>query len=610
MTIYSKEDYRRKIKGNVVPAGGAGKLYGENELPEEWDYEPEVLDDDFLDPTVLAARQAQLIGVKPSQFVEFAIKLPDKENQTTVPFSFAERNYLRLPYDTKNKRVLFKCGRQVEKSTLLGNRCLAYCCIINAFTVLYVSPTNTQTKVFSRDRLKEPIETSGVIGAWTTSKLSDSVFEKQFINRSKITLRYAYHTADRVRGIPADMILIDEIQDIITDNIPVIEECASHSTKFQIYIYSGTPKSLDNTIEKYWANHSTQNEWVVPCDKHGLPKDPGSWHWNVLGEDHISSKGLICDKCGSLINPRHPSAQWASMNPGVLKKLKKPYEGYRIPQLMVPWIPWTEILDKQAKYSRSQFYNEVLGLSFDAGTRPLTQADVMQCCDPNLRMTHETHKQIKAALGGSSAVYAGIDWGTGEGSFTVLSLGAYLNDIFTIFYVHRFEGQEIEPQIQLDKIQRLIDSWNIKLIATDYGGGFYQNDVLTRRYGKDRILKYQYSQPSQKIKWEPGLKRFLVHRTEVMSDIFSAIKRSDGVKGKIFRFPKWEEFEEPFGADLLNIFSEYNEQLRQVQYKKSPDRTDDTFHSILLCFIGSLIMHPRFDILNPNDRTNAGFSDD
>jgi hypothetical protein len=598
MQVVTSQEYRLRDSNRVV------MWNGEREPVEEWDVEPEV-PEEYADLDELARRQHEIINITPSQFVEFGVKLPDKTNQKHIPFDFTQRRYLRLPYDTPSKRTLYKCGRQVEKSTLLGNKTLAYCCIINSFNVLYVSPTNQQTKTFSRDRLKEPIETSDILKSWTTTKLSDNVFEKQFINRSKITLRYAYHHADRVRGIPADMIEIDELQDINTDNIPIIEECASHSP-YKYFIYSGTPKSLDNAIEKYWNDFSTQNEWVVPCERHGTPNDPGSWHWNVLAEEHIGNKGLICDKCGELINPMHPMAQWASMNPDIRRPASEggmgddAFEGFRIPQLMVPWLQWDDILVKQQTYPRGRFYNEVLGLSYDSGTRPLTQQDIIDNCRPGLFMSPEMLMEIKNRIGGSAHVFAGIDWGTGEGSYTVISLAAYLEGIFTVFYVHRFEGQEIEPPVQLGIIEEMIKSWNIEVVGVDYGGGFDRNDHLMRKFGQGRIWKYQYSQPGTKVKWDGDLKRHLIHRTEVMSDMFNAIKRRN-----VFRFSDWTTFKEPFGQDFLNIFSEYNEQTRQIEYKHAPDRTDDTFHSILLCFLASMLRIPRLDVLNPNSRTGS-----
>lgn len=173
------------------------------------------------------------------------------------------------------------------------------------------------------------------------------------------------------------MILIDEIQDILTDNIPVIEECASHS-EHKLMRYSGTPKSLDNTIEKYWADMSTQNEWMVPCDRCN--------NWNELGENNIGKKGPICGKCGAPIHVRHERSQWAANQPITPENEDRvSYEGFRIPQIMVPWIVdseegWKDILLKQEQYSRARFHNEVLGLSFDMGTRPLKQNHIESCC--------------------------------------------------------------------------------------------------------------------------------------------------------------------------------------------------------------------------------------
>ena len=129
-----------------------------------------------------------------------------------------------------------------------------------------------------------------------------------------------------------------------------------HHSQYDFRIYSGTPKSLDNTISYYWNNFSTKNEWVIPCDKCG----GGDYRkWNVIEEESIGDEGLICTKCGNRINPDHPDAKWASMrsntwlsNPPV----NNPYEGYRIPQVIAPWINWASILDKRRVYNRAQFY--------------------------------------------------------------------------------------------------------------------------------------------------------------------------------------------------------------------------------------------------------------
>ena len=637
-------------------------------------------------------------------------------------------------------------GVVTHNSTLLGNKAITYSCLINGFRTLYVSPSSTQTKTFSQDRIKDPLETSTVLRAFTTTALQQNVFEKQFSNRSKITLRYAFLNADRcaigstrvhftdgsvaslhdiyenfesyrgrwvwsadrealavvparledavdqgkrsvvtvrledgavttctpnqplltwagwkkveeltvgtfvavprksehgacatspveeyrlawarieeicpagiqqtydltigttenymvdglfihnTRGIPGWGLMIDELQDILGDSIPIIEQCLSHAPeRWKRKVYAGTPKSFDNILEEYRTKYSTQGEWVVPCDAHG---GEAGRYWNILAEKNIGKKGLICERCGGPINPQHPDAQWANM------VAKADFEGYRIPQLMVPWRSWDEILLDYRRYPRDKFYNEVLGLSYDSGMRPLSWAQIQQCCHPQVTMHADMLKKYRAAAYGNH-IYAGLDWGTGENSYTVLALGMYVGAKFRIFYIHRFEGEETDPVIQMDIICRTLKEFNVRIIGADYGGGFNANDRLIREFGVQRVQKYQYlGRCRKKVEFEPRLRRWKVFRTEVMSDVFNAIKRNQ------LEFPRVEEFREPFAQDMLNIFSEYNETLRMTQYSHGKDRPDDSFHAIVYCLLASMIMQPRPDIISPNrEEPNQG----
>ena len=484
-------------------------------------------------------------------------------------------------------------GFITHNSTTLGNRLLCYSALTNNFRSLYVAPSAEQAKVFSNDRIKDVIDSSPMLRSYTSSKINQAVFFKKFINYSQIRLRYAYLTADRVRGIPADMVLIDELQDILVDNIPVIEQCAFHSS-YKLFLYSGTPKSVDNTIAHYWSEFSTQNEWVVPCERHGLPSDPGTWHWNVLTESNIGSLGLICDKCGELINARHPKAQWAALQPMTEdNKDKVTFEGYRVPQIMVPWVDWEEVTVAQEQYSRAQFMNEKLGMSYDSGVRPITRAQLQAICRPELEMGDIEQFRILAQ---GRSIYAGIDWGPGESaSYTHVSFGGYLGSgNFTIFWCHRFTGQDLDPERQLDLVTQMCSQLQVRIIGVDYGGGFYPNDKLIKRFGAHKVMKYQYNpRQKKKIYWEPNLKRWMTHRTEVMSDLFNAMK------AKKIDLPRWEDYKEPHGQDVLNIFTEYNERLRMSEYKKQPGKTDDAFHSHLLCLLAACLENPRPDIFAP-----------
>lgn len=940
-------------------------------------WSPETYEEDLIFSSAVNTNASRISQLRPSQFTEFAFRMPrefkEVENETEeewearikaledakqdlnfAPFSFEERPYMRRIYDTPARRVLLMCARQVEKSTLLGNIALCYMSLVPSFKLLYVNSSATQAKTFSNDRVKEPIETSPVLKKFTTQMLSSNILEKQFVNRSKITMRYAFLNADRTRGIPATGLEIDEFQDVLASNIPVIEQCTAHANpRHKRFWYAGTPKSLDNNIEKYWADRSTQNQWVVPHDCKG---GEGGRHWNILGEGNIGKRSLVCNnvKCKQPIHPMADGATWGSQQKMTIDKATgKPvgrvqFDGYRIPQLMVPWKPWSEIVNDYETYPRDKFYNEVLGISFDSGLRPLTRAHIQSNCNDDVRMS-DVEKYRSLAYG--QPVWAGLDWGchdeetriltkdgfkffrdltdddlvaqwdpgtramtfvkpkartvrawdqpllhfktkagldlmvththrmrttvanrhqwvtesagetaerggninfvghvdwtgaeeesftlpplekspgfsgagvcefkmddwlellgylitegglcrdgarysclkmsqrrsvneetyqkiqsclermrvpfkafpnekttdvnwtiygkqfwqwyqmnvgvtssekriprqflslskrqlrilfdalvagdgylderdgctggafystskklcedfqelcirlglrcivrqhkpaegnraerwramfseggdyyfgtpsekvervpykgkvyccavdsgyivterngcisyqgnTGENTYTVITLATYIGMKFRVFYWHRFEGEENDPPIQLAKICELIEYFNVAMIGADYGGGFDRNDHLTRKFGPDRLMKFQYMARAQKkVALNTKLGRYQVARTEVMSDIFNAIKRAN-----CFEFPRWAELEKPHAEDMLNIFSEYNEKIRMIQYTHNYDNTDDSFHSLLYCFLASMRHRPRPDIIIPRREVNG-----
>lgn len=583
-----EDEWERPLSDEELQAAEVGKVF--------WNPEEEYAENPFVVQKALHRLPAKA-RVRPSKFAEYGFYYPS-DDLSYKPFTFEGRRHMKRIYDTSAKRLLLICGRQVEKSTLIGNIALTYMCMVPGYRVLYVSPSATQTKTFSADRIREPLETSPVLKRFTTRMLSSNILEKQFVNRSRITLRYAYLNADRTRGIPAWQLSLDELQDILAENIPVIEQCLAHAPeRWKRFIYSGTPKSLDNTIEYYRDRFSTQGEWVVPCDGCGSnAKGAGGRYWNVLGEKNIGRKSLICDRCGKEITPMHPDAQWARM----VKEAA--FESFHIPQLMVPWKPYNEILLDYERYPRDKFYNEVLGISFDGGLRPLTTGQVQANCNPDLHMVdYENYRQLSY----SQPFFMGLDWGTGENSYTVLTLATYINMRFRVIFAHRFTGQDTSPEIQLEKIMEIINYFNVAVVGTDYGGGFDRNDWLIRRLGNRRVWKYQYiSRPKRKLEWDTKLGRFKVHRTEIMSDVLNAIKRTSN---KVFEFPRWEDFKDPFAQDMLNIYSEYNETLKLIQYQHSVDKPDDTFHSLLYCFLASMLVKPRPDVIIPRKEDKRGF---
>lgn len=363
----------------------------------------------------ISAKTGSRVKMTSSTWVEHFVRIKDGDTGVVKKMDFAERGYLKRPYDSVRRKKLFLTSRQTEKSTTVGNIILSSAGMNPGFESLFVSPSAMQTKVFSSSRLHDIIDISPLVKALTHKDLTMNILEKVFANRSRVYLRYAFLNADRIRGLSVSAIFADEIQDLLQDVMPVIEETASHRQN-PFYLYSGTPKSFDNTIEHYWSKASTQSEWCIPCERHGTPNDLASWHWNVLGPNNLGKTGPVCDRCKKRINPEHPMAQWVEMNPGA------EFEGFRICRLMVPWYfknpnKWKEILLARERYSIAQFMNEVLALSYDSGVKPITRMEVIRACDD----TYTMDEDAVAVMATNHTLYGGVDWGCHDEQTRILT---------------------------------------------------------------------------------------------------------------------------------------------------------------------------------------------
>ena len=535
------------------------------------------------------------ITVPPSRWAQETIRLPLMGGTTRMQFD--ERRYLLPIYDGR-RDVLFKCGRQVEKSTTLANLVLSYASSTQFFKALYITPTALQSKQFSEDRLRLVMESSPLLDAMFPRK-DQAIFRKMGLNGSQILLRAAFLSAARTRGLTVNMLVIDEFQSIITDLVPVIEQTTFHSPWSRL-LYSGTPLTEDNGIEVYWREYSTQNEWVVPCRRHGTPNDPGSWHWNILGPDNIGRHGLVCDRCGQPIDAQDPDARWVRMVDPRGREERVSFEGFHIPQVMMPFITkpenWADLLRKIEQYPTYRTYNEIWGLPYSRGTKPITSVHLRRISDDRV-VPAELEQNIRQCHGN---IYAGIDWGGGgsdDSSRTVISVGGYFpgSTKFKILWSHAFTSQE-DPEEVLEMLVEFINKFKPQHIGVDYGGGLFQNNRLMRTFGHDRVHIYQYvgRQRSGKIVYSKTLHRHTLSRGDVMGDLFAAMR--DG----LLTLPRWQDYRVPYGQDILNINQEYNAHLDYTQYTHAAKQPDDTFHSILYALLASLFDRPRPDIFAPS----------
>lgn len=494
-----------------------------------------------------------------SEFVEKHLTIDGK------PFSFAQRQYLRPIYDgtyPESQRTILRTGRQVEKSSSLAMKMLAMCGVIPFFRTLYVSPSQMQSRQFSSDRVSaNAMRSPRLKKMFKGPGTSNQVFDKKLINGAAMYFRYAFLNPDRCRGISSDALYIDEIQDVLTDNIPVIRECLSHS-EYKLENYSGTPKTTSNAIEFYWER-STQNTWMVKCRACG--------YYSKLDMSVLGDKYMMCARCHRPIYAI--DGQWVRMNS------RGTWEGFSIPQLMVPWLTYNEIKSKLKDYSTAKFFNEVLGLPYDSGVKPITEAILRSACTGG-EMIQDPSERLKGF-----PIHAGADWGSGEPnedgqcSYTVLAFGAMFNPgRLTIFRMKRFTGQEADLLKITTLFGQEFSRFGMTLGVFDWGYGHAQNLALRDSWGVDRIMEAEYVTQNVPVKYDPATWRLKIDRTQTMSQFIRAIKTGE------VEFFDWEQFE-TFGQDFLNIDAEYNEKRNKICYVHRPDAPDDAFHAALYCWL-------------------------
>ena len=548
--------------------------------------------------------------------MQVALPTPDNPSICATPFQFARgafnlkgvplnlksRPWLpavynlevtKYPGDRQWRKSVLQFGRQSEKSSSIGYKLLSLSAMLPSLRCLYVNPSTIQIREFSDERLKTPLSESRFFDQFFIDRfgrrIPQNVSTKWFANNSKISLRASFLNADRIRGLAVDYLTIDEFQDILTDNLPVIEETLFHCelNDGPISTYAGTPLGFDTPLEYYWSRLSTQAEWLTKCERCGK--------WNRIEQKSIGEDGLECTKCRGPYDPVRGKSQWVMFG-----NEDSPYMGFRLPQPAVIYsfrdkptvfgLKWQELREKFNKYSPARLANEVFAQPYDGGIKPVTRDQLMDCCDPAHLGPYADNiiQQIKT----TNHTWAGIDWGSGTSSNTVLTVLRYRGHRIEVAYFKKYEGLEAEPEFVIKHIADILRRMNVSRIGADYGFGFGMNSQL-RSVFPSKLMEYQYV-GSQKSTVKFDGSKFTAHRTPVMTWLFEVIRKKQII------FPNWDIFQRELLSDILCISSSKSPGNRSLVYNHPPGTKDDFFHSMIFAFLASMWDVERPDLVAPD----------
>jgi hypothetical protein len=171
---------------------------------------------------------------------------------------------------------------------------------------------------------------------------------------------------------------------------------------------------------------------------------------------------------------------------------------------------------------------------------------------------------------------AGIDWGGGVVSRTVLVIG-YMSDddVFHVVSMDRYAAQE-EPNEVLKRIARRCEEFQVGLIAADGAGNgsVYNNlllNTLTRLRGLYAILYSVADQQPQQYKGR--LWNWTIGRTPSLGMVFTRIKTQR------IHFPRLAD-SSSFLSEIYCETAEYDDHHRSIKYTHPETQPDDTLHAI------------------------------
>lgn len=480
-------------------------------------------------------------------------------------------------------------GFVTHNSTTLAGKAIVLGARNPAFFTLTIQPRFGQVKVFSQQRFGPMCEDSEALRKfWLSNKCLWQVSAREFRNRSFWNFRSCFYSADAIRGVTAHHLQIDELQDIISDNIPVLEECQSHFPIHERFnLYAGTPKTTSNTLNLWW-NESSQMEWLVSCTHCS--------HYNYLDEKVIGLHHYICTRCGKQIYPRN-----GGWYPQKMSKVDECW-GFRISQIMAPFMTHSEVKKKMdnPNISRRVFFNECLGLPYDEGELVLTKNDMMAACEPDREASKPDtmwrwQVPICCGVDHGTGGYSAVDPVTGLGrqggrsrtlpSFTVVAFGAYCADgIFRIFKIVKFVGEMANLAKQPMLINDMIREWGGQWVMSDWGFGAQTNQSLITNHNWQRmedgtnplLMEIQYVRSTKLVYFHPTSYRYMVDRN------YAIEQTVDAIKCRKIRFFRWNEMED-YADDFTSIYVEYDHNLNRIKYDHI--LPDDCFHAVAYAYL-------------------------
>ena len=297
-------------------------------------------------------------------------------------WGFKHHPWVKEMHDCTAEMVVGQKGAQLAYTETVLNKAF-YNIDVLGVSVLYVLPASTpDASDFSKARFDPALELS--------EHLSILFSNVKNIGHKRAGSANLYIRGSRSRSqlksLPVGLIILDEVDEMKQENVPLAFERTSGQVHKQVYLIS-TP-TIDNYGINAFFRQSTQEHYFFPCPLCGVFTQLIFPDCLVITADdptdrEIEKTHIICKECKGVLD-HNAKTDFLAKGKWVAEKPDRTVRGFHVSQLYSCTVKPAALAESYLKAQTNpadeqEFYNSKLGLTHIVEGARITKKDIEEC---------------------------------------------------------------------------------------------------------------------------------------------------------------------------------------------------------------------------------------
>ena len=405
------------------------------------------------------------------------------------PWRFDRFPWLIDMHNSKAPKNVGQKSAQAGFTETLLNR-VFYFIDVKSQNVLYVLPNKTPDATdFTASRFNPALESSEYLS-------------RMFSDVNNVGLKRAAGASLYIRGsrsraglksIPVNLVILDEVDEMTADNIPLAWERLSGQMEKEIWMVS-TPTIEGKGINAHYQK-TTQEHFHFRCPGCSRLTELVFPECLEITADGIHDPRLMdtyikCKECNKKL-PHETKAEWLKDSLWVPTYADRPDRGFHINQLYSSTVPPHEIAEKALlavsnAADEQELYNSKLGLTHTVAGAQITDAQINAC-----KKGHRQPEGLSPVNWGQLSQDLGFDT---RGCIITcgIDIGKFIHFVFECWKRYPTPGRNADPSLNAHPI--LIKADKCRDIEELYPlMDFYNPNMTVIDIGPERRLSYQFA---------------------------------------------------------------------------------------------------------------------